>query len=114
MEPCRAGSAGEDCSNQEGKSVAIPAGRGLAGNLIESLLTDREGRLWVGTDAGLNRLRRKSLFTLSQSEGLWFRRRSGSGRSYARRGLGGQTERRPYRWDGKSFSRSVHRRFIAA
>ena len=45
---------------------------GLAGNLIESLLTDREGNLWVGTDVGLNRLRRKSLFTLSQSEGLGF------------------------------------------
>src|SRR5262249_23338926 len=34
---------------RNGKSVAIPAVAGLAGNLVQSLLTDREGHLWVGT-----------------------------------------------------------------
>ena len=101
-----AGSAGGGLLQfKEGKSVSIPAGSGLAGNLIESLLTDREGRLWVGTDAGLNRLRRKSLFTLSQSEGLGF----GAAQGLAEVTPGvvwvGKPNDGLYRWDGKSFSR---------
>jgi len=101
-----AGSAGGGLLQfKEGKSVAIPADSGLAGNLIESLLTDREGRLWVGTDAGLNRLRRKSLFTLSQSEGLGF----GAAQGLAEVTPGvvwvGKPNDGLYRWDGKSFSR---------
>jgi ligand-binding sensor domain-containing protein/signal transduction histidine kinase len=101
-----AGSAGGGLLQfKDGKFVAIPAGSGLAGNLIESLLTDREGRLWVGTDAGLNRLRRKSLFTLSQSEGLGF----GAAQGLAEVTPGvvwvGKPNDGLYRWDGKSFSR---------
>ena len=79
--------------------------RSLAGNLVESLLTDREGRLWVGTDAGLNRLNRRSLFTLSQSEGLGF----GAAQGLAEVAPGvvwvGKPSDGLYRWDGKSFSR---------
>jgi ligand-binding sensor domain-containing protein/signal transduction histidine kinase len=90
---------------KDGKPVAIPAGTGLGGNLIESLLTDREGRLWVGTDAGLNRLRRKSLFAFSQSEGLGF----GAAQGLAEVAPGvvwvGKPNDGLYRWDGKSFSR---------
>jgi ligand-binding sensor domain-containing protein/signal transduction histidine kinase len=101
-----AGSAGGGLLQfKDGKFVAIPAGSGLAGKLIESLLTDREGRLWVGTDAGLNRLRRKSLFTLSQSEGLGF----GAAQGLAEVTPGVVWVGKPtdglYRWDGKSFSR---------
>ena len=101
-----AGSAGGGLLRfKDGKPVAIPAGSGLAGNLIESLLTDREGRLWVGTDAGLNRLRRKSLFTFSQSEGLGF----GAAQGLAEVAPGvvwvGKPNDGLYRWDGKSFSR---------
>jgi ligand-binding sensor domain-containing protein/signal transduction histidine kinase len=101
-----AGSAGGGLLQfKEGKFIAIPAGSGLAGNLIESLLTDREGRLWVGTDAGLNRLRRKSLFTLSQSEGLGF----GAAQGLAEVTPGvvwvGKPNDGLYRWNGKSFSR---------
>ncbi len=90
---------------QEGKFVAVPAGIGLAGELIESLLADREGRLWVGTDAGLNRLHRRSLFTLSQSEGLGF----GAAQGLAEVTPGvvwvGKPNDGLYRWDGKGFSR---------
>src|SRR6266481_4488440 len=90
---------------KDGKSVAIPAGTGLAGNLVESLLTDREGHLWVGTEAGLNRLRRKALTTLSQTEGLGM----GATRSAAEVMPGivwvSKANGGLYRWDGKSFNR---------
>ncbi len=90
---------------QDGKLVAIPTGSGLAGNLIQSLLTDREGKLWVGTDAGLNRLHRKTLVTLSQAEGLGF----GVTMGLAEVTPGAIWVAKPndglYRWDGKSFSR---------
>jgi ligand-binding sensor domain-containing protein/signal transduction histidine kinase len=90
---------------KDGKPVAIPAGSGLAGNLIETLLTDREGRLWVGTDMGLNCLRRKILFALGQSEGLGF----GAAQGLAEVAPGvvwvGKPNDGLYRWDGKSFSR---------
>jgi ligand-binding sensor domain-containing protein/signal transduction histidine kinase len=90
---------------KDGKPTAVPAGSGLAGTLVESLLTDREGRLWVGTDAGLNRLHRKILFALGQSEGLGF----GSAQGLAEVAPGVIWVGRPndglYRWDGKSFSR---------
>ena len=45
----------------EGKLAAISASSGLLDNSVESLLVDREGNLWVGTGAGLQRLRRSNL-----------------------------------------------------
>ena len=88
-----------------GKFMSIPGGSGLAGNLTECLLADREGRLWVGTDTGLNYLHRKCLRTLSQSEGLGFGAAQGlaevtPGVVWVAKPSGGL-----YRWDGKSFSR---------
>jgi ligand-binding sensor domain-containing protein len=89
----------------EGKITAVPAASGLAGEKIKSLLTDREGKLWVGTDAGLNYLRRKSLFALGQSEGLGF----GAAQSMAEVTPGivwvGKLNDGLYRWNGKSFNR---------
>ena len=83
----------------------MPANSGLAGDHIESLLADHEGRLWAGTDTGLNRLRRKSLFALSQGEGLGF----GSVQCLAEVSPGvvwaGKSSDGLYRWDGKSFNR---------
>ena len=101
-----AGSAGGGLLQfKDGKPAAIPAGSGLADNLVETLVTDREGRLWVGTDAGLNRLRRKILFALGQSEGLGF----GAAQGLAEVAPGvlwvGKPNDGLYRWDGKSFSR---------
>ena len=90
---------------KDGKAVAFPAGAGLAGNSVESLLTDNEGRLWVGTDTALNRLERKTLFALSQSEGLGF----GAAQGLAEVTPGviwvGKPNDGLYRWDGRSFSR---------
>ena len=101
-----AGSAGGGLLQfKDGKTIAVPAGSGLAGNLVGSLLTDREGKLWVGTDAGLNRLRRRSLFALSQGEGLGF----GAAQGLAEVTPGvvwvGKPNDGLYRWNGKSFSR---------
>jgi ligand-binding sensor domain-containing protein/signal transduction histidine kinase len=55
---------------KDGKEISIQASSGLPDNFIESLLVDQEGGLWVGTDAGLNRMQPKVLFTLNQREGL--------------------------------------------
>jgi ligand-binding sensor domain-containing protein/signal transduction histidine kinase len=90
---------------KDGKFLAIPPGIGLAGNLIQSLLTDREGHLWVGTETGLNRLHRKALTTLSQAEGLG----TGAARSVAEVTPGlvwvSKANGGLYRWGGKSFNR---------
>jgi ligand-binding sensor domain-containing protein/signal transduction histidine kinase len=87
------------------KSTALPGGTGFAGNLVQAFLTDREGHLWVGTEAGLNRLRRKPLTILSQSDGL------GMGAAHATAEVMpgivwvAKASSGLYRWDGKSFNR---------
>ena len=90
---------------RDGKFSSIPVGTGLAGNLIESMLSDHSGQLWVGTDVGLNRIRHKSLFALSQGEGLGF----GAAKGLAEVRPGVVWAAKPtdglYRWDGKSFGR---------
>ncbi len=55
---------------KHGKLVAVNASSGLSDNLVEALLVDREGELWVGTHGGLNRLRPKHLSVISYNEGL--------------------------------------------
>jgi ligand-binding sensor domain-containing protein/signal transduction histidine kinase len=57
---------------KDGKTLAINAASGLSDNLIESLLVDREGGLWVGTHGGLNRLHPRNLFAFGQKEGLGY------------------------------------------
>jgi ligand-binding sensor domain-containing protein/signal transduction histidine kinase len=100
-----AGSAGGGLVQfKDGRSVAIPAGSGLAGKLVGALLADQEGKLWVGTEAGLNRLRRRTLAALSQSEGLGL----GAAQGLAEAASGVIWVAKPsdglYRWDGKSFN----------
>jgi ligand-binding sensor domain-containing protein/signal transduction histidine kinase len=89
----------------EGKFTSVPASAGLTGSAVGALLLDREGKLWVGTDEGLNRLQRKSLFTLGQSEGLGF----GAVQGLAEVSPGVVWAVKPsdgiYRWDGRSFNR---------
>ncbi len=57
---------------KSGKLASISASSGLSDNFVQSLLVDREGNLWVGTRAGLNRLRRSRLSVFSQKEGLGY------------------------------------------
>lgn len=53
-----------------GKLAAINASSGLSDNFVESMFVDQEGNLWVGTGAGLNRIRRSNLTVFGQNEGL--------------------------------------------
>ena len=98
-------SAGGLIQIKEGKVSSVPASSSLPGNSVESLLVDQEGKLWVGTDSSLSRLRRKRLFALGQNEGLGFGAVHGlaevaSGVTWAVKPNDGL-----YRWDGKTFSR---------
>ncbi len=100
-----AGSAGGGLLQfKDNKFVAVGVGGELSGNRIESLFTDREGKLWVGTDAGLKRLQRKILFAFGQNEGLGF----GAVQGLAEVAPGVIWAAKPngslYRWDGKNFS----------
>jgi len=68
-----AGSVGEGLFQfKAGKLLAINASSGLSDTLVEALLVDREGKLWVGTHGGLNRICPRKLSVLSQNEGLGY------------------------------------------
>ncbi len=68
-----AGSASEGLFQfKDGKIQSINASSGLSDNLIESLLVDRDGCLWVGTHDGLNRFHPRNLFAFGQKEGLGY------------------------------------------
>jgi ligand-binding sensor domain-containing protein/signal transduction histidine kinase len=90
---------------KDGKASGNPAGAGLTGAVVESLLADREGRLWVGTDTALNCLSRRCLFALSQAEGLGFGAVQGQAEVSPGVVWVGKASDGLYRWDGKSFSR---------
>ena len=101
-----AGSVGEGLFQfKGGKLEAINASSGLSDNLVESLLVDREGRLWVGTHGGLNRLLPKKLISLSHNQGLGYGAVQGlaevaDGLIWTSKANDGV-----YQWDGQRFSR---------
>ncbi|HOX55837.1 MAG TPA: two-component regulator propeller domain-containing protein [Candidatus Paceibacterota bacterium] len=90
---------------REGKLAAINASIGLLDNSVEALLVDREGNLWVGTAAGLNRLRRSNLLVLGQNEGLGY----GPVQGLAEVAPGVIWAAKPndglYQWGGRGFTR---------
>jgi signal transduction histidine kinase/ligand-binding sensor domain-containing protein len=90
---------------KEGKLAAISASGGLLDNSVESLLVDREGNLWVGTVAGLQRLRRSNLLVFGQNEGLGYGPVQGLAEVAAGVIWAGKPSDGLYRWEGRTFSR---------
>lgn len=90
---------------KEGKLTAINASSGLLDNSVESLLVDREGNLWVGTGAGLSRLRRSNLLVFGQNEGLGYGPVQGLAEIAPGVIWAGKPGDGLYRWEGRNFSR---------
>jgi ligand-binding sensor domain-containing protein/signal transduction histidine kinase len=88
-----------------GKLTAFNANSGLADNFVESLLVDRENNLWVGTGAGLNRLRRGNLSVLGQSEGLGYGAVQGLAEISPGVIWAGKPSDGLYQWEGRVFNR---------
>ncbi|MEO6336245.1 MAG: two-component regulator propeller domain-containing protein, partial [Verrucomicrobiota bacterium] len=90
-----------------GKLTAINASSGISDIFVQSLLVDHEGNLWVGTSAGLNRLRRGNLWVFGQNKGLGY----GAVRGLAEISPGVILAGKPgdglYRWNGWDFARST-------
>lgn len=89
----------------EGKPAAINASSGLSDILIRSLLVDHEGRLWVGTDSGLNQLRRKAVFVFGPEDGLGYGPVLGLAEVVPDEVWAARDNDGIYRWDGRMFSR---------
>ena len=101
-----AGSAGEGLFQfKAGKLVAINASSGLSDNLVEVLLVDREGKLWVGTHGGLNRVYPRNLSVLSHNEGLGYGEVQGL--AEVRPGViwAAEPYEGVYQWEGQAFRR---------
>jgi ligand-binding sensor domain-containing protein/signal transduction histidine kinase len=103
-----AGSVGEGLFQfKSGKLDAINAGSGLSDNLVEALLVDREGKLWVGTHGGLNRLLPRRLISLSHNQGLGY----GAVQGLAEVGDGvmwaSKANEGIFCWDGQRFRRML-------
>ncbi|MGD1088132.1 MAG: two-component regulator propeller domain-containing protein [Verrucomicrobiota bacterium] len=100
-----AGSVGEGLFEfKSGKLVAVNASSGLSDNLVEALLEDREGKLWVGTHGGLNRIYSKKVTVLSHNGGLDYG--AVQGLAEIRPGLIWAAQPNGvYQWDGAMFRR---------
>ena len=90
---------------KDGKLLTISASSGMLDNFVESLLVDREGNLWVGTSAGLNQLRPKSVSFLGPTEGLGYGPVQGLAEFTSGEIWAGKANDGLYRWQGRNFSR---------
>ena len=86
------------------KMTAVNAGSGLSDNSVESLLADRDGNLWAGTDSGLNLLRKRDLFAYDQRQGLGYGTVDGLAEIAPGEVWAGKPGDGVYEWDGQSFS----------
>ncbi len=88
-----------------GRMTAIDSNSGLTDNQASALLVDNEGKLWVGTQSGLDRLQRREVFVFGQNEGLGY----GAVRGLAEVVPGVVWAAKPndglYRWKGETFDR---------
>jgi ligand-binding sensor domain-containing protein/signal transduction histidine kinase len=102
-----AGSVGEGLFEfKAGKLVVVNVSSGLSDNLVETLLVDREGKLWVGTHGGLNRICPKKVSVLSHNEGLDY----GMVQGLAEIRPGVIWAAQPngvYQWDGRMFRQTM-------
>ena len=90
-----------------GKLTAINVSSGISDIFVQSLLLDREGKLWVGTSAGLNRLRRGTLWVFGQNKGLGYGTVRGLAEISPGVILAGKPSDGLYRWNGWDFTRSA-------
>jgi len=90
---------------KDGEQLTINASSGLSDNSVESLLVDRDGNLWVGTEVGLNLLRQKNLFAFDQKQGLGYGAVGGLAEITPGTVWVGKPGDGLYRWNGRSFSR---------
>ena len=97
-----------------GKLVAINASSGLSDNLVETLLMDREGKLWVGTHGGLNRISPRNLSVLSHNEGLDYGAVQGLAEVQPGIIWAAMPNEGVYCWDGQKFRRLMLRRLVVA
>ena len=86
------------------KMTAINASSGLSDNSVETLLADRDGNLWAGTDTGLNLLRQRDLFAFDQRQGLGYGAVDGLAEIAPGQVWVGKPGDGVYEWDGESFS----------
>ena len=101
-----AGSVSEGLFQFKGGTLAaFNANQGLSDNFVEALLVDREGSLWVGTGAGLNRLRRGNLSVLAQNDGLGYGAVQGLAEIAPGVIWAGKPSDGLYQWEGRSFRR---------
>lgn len=91
---------------KEGKLTAINASSGISDIFVQSLLVDGEGNLWVGTSAGLNRLRRGNLWAFGQNKGLGYGAVRGLAEIAPGVILAGKPSDGLYQWNGWDFSRT--------
>jgi ligand-binding sensor domain-containing protein/signal transduction histidine kinase len=90
---------------KDGKIMRVTASTGLSDNLIATLLIDREGIIWAGTEAGLNRLRAKNFSSFGQNEGLGYGAVQGLAEIAPGIIWAGKPGDGMYRWEGRNFNR---------
>ena len=100
-----AGSMGEGLMEfRKSGSRIVNVSSGLSDNFVESMLCDAQGNLWVGTQYGLNKLKRGRLFALTSKEGLGYGAVEGLAEISPGRIVIGKADDDIRLWDGTNIS----------